>query len=181
MKTNNIRYVRHTKKVSLALYASFAAAFLLFAAASDSACAQEASSANLILEPSQERIPQSDRQPQIPPEYIIPPIGIPPSAPAERTDAPPPVSANLPSFKAPLVSSLERGKWYVQIGVYTRADHAEDAVNRVGTASPVVIHNAGTDINPMFRVLLGPFSQNESKTMLQRFRNKGYEAFLRKG
>jgi len=151
--------------------AAFAA--MLFTAAFNSAYAQDESSTNLKLLPSQERVPQADRQPRIPPEYIIPPIGSPTSPPAEKKDAPP--------FKPPLVSSLERGKWYVQIGAYAKAEHVEDAVNRAGTSSPVVIHNAGTDKNPLFRVLLGPFSQSEGKTMLQRFKNKGYDAFLRNG
>jgi hypothetical protein len=61
------------------------------------------------------------------------------------------------------------------------AAHAEDAVKRVETASPVVIHSVGTNKTPMFRVLLGPFSHNEGKTVLQRFKNKGYDAFIRKG
>ena len=174
--------------------AAFAVLFMLSAAAIDSAYAQEpqpspkgvepqvrgspleGSSANLRLIPSQERIPQPDEQPYINPEYIIPPIGSPPSSAAA-----PPVVRNSPPFKAPLVSSLEHGKWYVQIGVYTKADHVENAINRVGTASPMVIQNIGTDTTPMFRVLLGPFSQNEGKTMLQRFKNKGYDVFLRNG
>jgi len=164
-------------------------AFLLFTAAINSAYAQEpqpspkgegspleGSSTNLKLVPSQERIPQADDQPRIPAEYFVPPIGSPSSSPAAR-----PVVLNSPQFKAPLISSLERGKWYVQIGAYARAAHVEDAISRVGTASPVVIHSVGTDAAPMFRVLLGPFSQSESKTMLQRFKNKGYDAFLRNG
>jgi hypothetical protein len=57
----------------------------------------------------------------------------------------------------------------------------EDAINRAGTASPMVIHSVGTDSSPMFRVLLGPFSQSESKTIQKRFKNKGYDAFLRNG
>jgi cell division septation protein DedD len=154
--------------------AAFAVLLLLSAAAIDSAYAQEESSTNLRLIPSQERIPQPDEQPYINPEYIIPPIDSPPSSA-------PPVVRNSPPFKAPLVSSLERGKWYVQIGVYSEADHVENAINRVGTASPMVIQNIGTDTTPTFRVLLGPFSQNEGKTMLQRFRNKGYDVFLRSG
>jgi len=157
-------------------------AFFLFAAAVGSAYAQEGSSTNLRLVPSQERIPQADWR--INPEYIIPPIGSPPSSPAERREPAPeesPVVRNSPAFNAPLISELERGKWYVQIGAYARAAHAEDAVKRAGTADPVVIQNAGTDINPMFRVLLGPFSQSESKTVLRRFRDNGYEAFLRSG
>jgi len=156
--------------------AAFAVTLILFAAAIDSAYAQEGSSANLKLIPSQERIPQPDEQPRIAPEYIIPPIGSPPSS-----SAAPPVSRNSPSFKAPLVTSLEHGKWYVQIGVYTRTAHVEEAINRVGSTSPMVIHSVGTAANPMFRVLLGPFSQSEGRTMLQRFKNKGYDAFLRNG
>jgi cell division septation protein DedD len=159
------------------------AAFFLFSAAVDSAYTQEGSSANLRLVPSQERIPQADWR--INPEYIIPPIEN-PSSPAERREpspspAAPPVIQNPAPFKATLISELERGKWYVQIGVYAKAANAEDAIKRAGTADPVVIQNAGTELNPMFRVLLGPFSQSESKTVLQRFRDKGYDAFLRSG
>jgi len=160
----------------------FAAAFLLSAAAAGSVYAQEGSSSTLKLIPTQERIPQADWR--INPEYIIPPIGSTPSSHAERRDAAPaepPVILNTPQFKAPLVSELERGKWYVQIGVYAKAAHVEDAIKRADAAAPLVIQNVGTDINPMFRVLLGPFSQSESKTVLQRFRNKGYDAFLRNG
>jgi cell division septation protein DedD len=162
----------------------FAVAFMLFTAAAYQIYAQEASNTNLILVPSQERKPQVE-QPRIPPELIIPPIESPPPSSAERkgnvSPAVPHVSQNSPPFKAPLITSLERGKWYVQIGVYTMAGHVENAINRAGKTSPVVVQNVGTNTKPMFRVLLGPFSQNESKTMLQRFRNKGYEAFLRKG
>jgi cell division septation protein DedD len=165
--------------MKMIIFAIFAAAFTLFTVSVDTAWAQEGSSVNIILVPSQERIPQTE-QPGIDPEFIIPPIESPPPSPSARSaPAQPSVSQNSPPFKAPLISSLERGKWYVQIGLYSRADHVQDAINRVGKASPVVIQNVGTDTKPMFRVLLGPFSQSESKTMLQRFKNNGYEAFIR--
>jgi hypothetical protein len=141
---------------------------------------QEDSSSDIKLVPSQERIPRVDWR--INPEYVTPPAGNPQSPPVERSDvSPSPVVRNSAPFKAPLVSELQRGKWYVQIGVYTRADHVEDAINRIGTSDPVVIQIVGTDTDPMLRVLLGPFTRNESKTMLQRFRDKGYDAFLRSG
>jgi len=179
-----------------AFAAALAAMIMLFTAPVASVYAQEpqpspkgegspleVNSTNIKLIPSQERIPQPDQQPFIPPEYFVPPIGSPPSSVAERKDPPPAasVSRKPQQFKAPLVTGLERGKWYVQIGAYTRTDHVENAVNRVGTASPMVIHSVGTDKAPMFRVLLGPFSQSESKTMMQRFKDKGYDAFLRNG
>jgi len=154
-----------------------------FTTAIITAYAQEGSTTTLRLLPSQERIPQVDSQPRVPPEYVIPPAVSPPSYPVEEWEAPPPspVVQNSPQFKAPLVSGLERGKWYVQIGAYSRSEYVENAVNRVGTTSPVVIHSVGTETNPMFRVMLGPFSQAESKTMMQRFKDKGYDAFLRNG
>jgi cell division septation protein DedD len=169
---------------------TFAAVMLiLFTAPLNSVCAQEEASTNLKLIPSQERIPQPDYQPRLPPELFVPPIGSPPSSAAvssasEKKNPPqaaPSVPRNSRQFKAPLITSLERGKWYVQIGAYTKAVHVEEAINRAGTASPVVIHSVGTAATPMFRVLLGPFSQSESKTIQQRFKNKGYDAFLRNG
>jgi len=159
----------------------FITMFLLSTAVIDSTYAQEGTSSNLKLLPSQERIPRA-KQPGIPPEYIIPSIVSPPSSILEERDEPPlPVVTDTPPFNTPIVSSLERGKWYVQIGAYAMAEHVENAVNRVGTTGPVVVHSVGTDTNPMYRVLLGPFSQSESKAMMQRVRANGHDAFLRSG
>jgi len=152
------------------------AVFILFIAPVVFVYAQENPSTSLKLIPSQERVPQPDRSPLLPPEHFIPPIGSLPSS-----VAPSPAAGNSLLFKAPLVTSLERGKWYVQIGAYSRADHVEAAINRAGTGAPMVIHSVGAAANPMFRVLLGPFSQSESKTVQQRFKSKGYDAFLRNG
>jgi cell division septation protein DedD len=164
------------------LWGIFISMFLLSAAAIDSTYAQEGSSSNLKLLPSQERIPRANH-PGLPPEYIIPPIESPHYSPLEERDEPPPlpVVSDSPSFNALIVSSLERGKWYVQIGAYAMAEHVENAVNRAGTASPVIIHSVGTETNPMYRVLLGPFSQSESKDVMQRVRANGQDAFLRSG
>jgi len=155
------------------------AALALFTAPIDSAYAQEGSSANLRLVPTQERIPQADWR--INPEYIIPPIGSQPYFPAERRDpATAPSVRNSPTIKVHVISELEQGKWYVQIGAYTKPEHVDETILRVGTASPVVVL-ISAETNPMYRVLLGPFTQNESKSILQNFRDKGYEAFLRSG
>jgi len=159
----------------------FITMFLLSAASTDSTYAQEGASSNLKLLPSQERIPRAT-QPGIPPEYIIPTIVSPPSSTLEERDDPSPtVVSDAPSFNALIVSSLERGKWYVQIGAYARAEHVENAVTRAGTTDHVVVHSVGTETNPMYRVLLGPFSQSESKAMMQRVRANGHDAFLRSG
>jgi len=75
---------------------------------------------------------------------------------------------------------LERGKWYVQLGVYSRPDNVEDEIIRIGSAYPVAVQNIGTDTSPMFRVLLGPLNQGECGAILQRFKSIGYpDAFVR--
>jgi len=141
--------------------------FLVDSVFAEEEVTQDISSVSLTLLPAQERIPKAN-EPAITRELFAPPVGSSPSA-------------DYSPFSAPLISGLESGKWYVQIGAYKRAGHVEEAISRIGTSSPVVIHNAGTDTNPMFRVLLGPFSRNESKSILQHFKNNGYEAFERNG
>lgn len=158
------------------------AVFALFTAPIDSTYAQEGSSANLWLVPTQERIPQADWR--INPEYIIPPIGSRPSFPVESRNpaaTPSPTIRNSPTIKVHVISELEQGKWYVQIGAYKKPEHVDETILRIGTASPVVVLYINNETNPMYRVLLGPFTQNESKGILQHLKDNGYEAFLRSG
>ena len=128
-----------------------------------------------------EAVPAEERSPEVPNQYAAAPE---PKAgeavPAARISAaeyvPP---SGFSPFQVPLISRLERGKCYVQVGAYTRSDYVEDEVNRIGTAYPLAIQNIGTDTNPMFRVLLGPLNQGESEAMLQRFKSIGYkDAFV---
>jgi cell division septation protein DedD len=137
---------------------------------------------DLNLIPSEERIPKAEA-PAISPENLIPPIKHTPS-PLEQKQ-PAPVAAYRPPddfspFQVPLIRSMERGKWYVQIGAYSRAEHVEDEISRIGTAYPIVIQNVGSDIKPTFRILLGPLNQGESGAVLQRVKSIGYKgAFVR--
>ena len=84
-------------------------------------------------------------------------------------------------FRAPLISELERNKWYVQIAAYAQPNHVEDEINRIDASYPLTIQKIGTDTDPFFRVLLGPLNQGESAAMLQRIRSIGYtDAFVRR-
>ena len=162
-------------------------------------------SGTLVLIPADERLPPAHEQPatasrDTAPNGVTPRTAAPgevaPNGAAPRNtaskDAPPPITqttetpaayappSDFSPFQAPLISSLERGKWYVQLGVYTRPDNVEDEIIRIGSAYPVAIQNIGTDTSPMFRVLLGPLNQGESGAMLQRFKSIGYaDAFVR--
>jgi cell division septation protein DedD len=147
----------------------------------------------LTLVPSEERLPTATGY-VIAPENIIPSIGVPVAAQSEAAYAPPVVatlpeasyapsvgsSAEFSPFQAPLISRLERNKWYVQVALYGKAEYVEDEISRIGMGYPLAIQNVGTDTNPLFRVLLGPLNQGESGAMLQRFKSLGYtDAFVR--
>jgi hypothetical protein len=137
-------------------------------------------SGTLSMLPAEERPPAETTRYVITPEdsaaypslasYIQPAV--------EKPDAHP--TSEFSPFPVPLISSLEPGKWYVQVRVYTNPEYVEDEINRIGTAYPLAIQNVGTDTSPIFRVLLGPLNQGESGAMLQRFKSIGYtDAFVR--
>ena len=111
---------------------------------------------------SEERIPQVPVH-VIPEEYIIPPVQTAPS-----------------SLQVPIITTLAQGMWYVQIAAFSRMDHVERIINRMGTSYPIAIHSVGTSTNPLFRILLGPLNQSDSAAVLQRVKNMGYgDAFVR--
>ena len=162
------------------------------------------------LVPTEKRLPPAEDH-VIPQEYIIPPIErelfaepVPPIDPVRIVEPTqpmvrptpreipfiPPVYAPLqevvPSdfspFHAPLVSSLERDMWYVQLGAFAHHNSVEEEISRIAMAYPypLLIQNIGTDTNPMFRVLLGPLNQGESAAVLRRVRSVGNtQAFVR--
>jgi cell division septation protein DedD len=84
-------------------------------------------------------------------------------------------------FSAPLIASLEQGKYYVQLRAFNRAELVNDELSKIGKAYPVAIQNGGSGEKPMYRILLGPLSSGESGALLQRFKNSGYpDAFVRR-
>ena len=106
----------------------------------------------------------------IPPENIVEP----PSQPE--------VAAPVESiFSVPVISALEQGKYYVQLGAFNRAEVVEDELVRIGKSYPLTIQSGGTDEKPLYRILLGPLNLGESGAILQRFKSIGYrDAFLRR-
>jgi cell division septation protein DedD len=149
----------------------------------------------IVLVNAEDRIPAGE-QPVLPPEDMIAPLnGIMYYVPdeyayretamaetatiAQATGNPLPAGNRLSPFSAPIISSMERGMWYVQVGAFAHPDGAEYEIDRIGTAYPTVIQIIGTESAPVYRVLLGPLSQGESGAILQRFKSIGYsDAFI---
>jgi hypothetical protein len=100
------------------------------------------------------------------------------TAPVPRVNpVPPPAPAR---FSVPLISGLEWGKYYLQLGLYSRPEMVEAELSRIGQRYPLAVQNAGSPGSPLYRILLGPVSKGESGALLQRFKSLGYtDAFVR--
>ena len=95
--------------------------------------------------------------------------------PAVRQDDEPPL------FSAPLITSLEKGKYYLQIAAYSKAETVKSEISKIDNNLPVAIMNAGSAEKPVYRILIGPVNLGESGALLQRFRGTYKDAFVRQG
>ena len=87
------------------------------------------------------------------------------------------VTASLDGL--PLVSSLDRGAYYVQIATYKDAANAWKVVNDHSKKYPIAIERSGSD---SLKVCVGPVKKDECGAVLERFRGFGFkDAFVRKG
>ena len=84
-------------------------------------------------------------------------------------------------FSAPLVSNLEKGKYYLQIAAYSKAETVESELSKIGAGYPLTIMNAGDTEKPLYRVLIGPVNLGESGALLQRFKVSHKDVFVRLG
>jgi hypothetical protein len=162
------------------------------------------------LVPAEERPPEVPPAYEIPPELVIAPIpegavvAPGPEAgpvmneslfvdPLENVSAPstaaipeaPPVQTDPPLpgiFSVPLIRSLDRGKYYLQIGAFSRAESIESLIIKVGNGYPLAVQNGGSEGKPLYRLLIGPVNLGESGALLQRFKSIGYsDVFVRSG
>ena len=120
-------------------------------------------------------IPQPARPPQ-PPARII-------NAPQPAPQTPPQAAVPAASgsiFSVPIISQLEGGKQYVQIGAFTRPDTLETAVYRANRSYPLAVQTGGSNDTLVYRLLIGPLNAGESAAALQSVRSRGFpDAFIR--
>ncbi len=123
-------------------------------------------------------------EPEIAPAVEEPVAAIPPP-PAELAVATQPVVEAVPpgapqKLSLPVVSRLEKGKYYLQLGAYSKAAAVEALVKELGSTYPLTIQEAGSPEKPLYRILVGPVNLGESGALLQRFKLGGYrDVFIR--
>ncbi|MBQ0161986.1 MAG: SPOR domain-containing protein [Treponema sp.] len=83
-------------------------------------------------------------------------------------------------FEAPVEvtsGSFEKGKWYIQIGVYAKQENVNEIIRKYGKKYPIFIDQK----NSKNYVLIGPLTMDEYGAVLQRFKAFGYkDAFVKK-
>jgi hypothetical protein len=102
-----------------------------------------------------------------------------PSDGGESAEEPPGGARAGEDFSLP-ASPPEKGKYYLQLGSYTKAELAEAALSRIEEYYPLTVRIGGTLEKPVYRLLLGPVNLGEGGALLQRFKRGGYrDAFIR--
>jgi hypothetical protein len=136
-------------------------------------------------------IPEASRDSQpgqerfVDPAYILNPVEPPAAALDPGAIIPPiPPAGELRDagrqFSVPLVGSLEKGKYYLQLGAYNKVEAVESELSRIGQTYPLMVQAGGNQERPLYRILLGPVNLGESGALLQRFRGSGFkDAFIR--
>ncbi|MDR2785912.1 MAG: SPOR domain-containing protein [Treponema sp.] len=103
----------------------------------------------------------------------------------ESRTAPAPVPApeteRAAGFSVPVISRLEKGKYYLQLAAYTLPELVETELLKISTVYPLAVQEDGSAGKPLYRILIGPVNLGESGALLQRFKVSGYrDAFIRK-
>jgi hypothetical protein len=140
----------------------------------------------VALVPAGERPPTSADDAGLPADAEVAPLGeavvsARPTA-AKPESAAVPASREGPNFGAPVISDLETGKYYLQLGAFGKAEAVEAEIAKHGKAYPLAIQSSGSVEKPVYRVLVGPVNLGESGALLQRFKRSGYkDAFVKQG
>jgi hypothetical protein len=85
------------------------------------------------------------------------------------------------NFSVPVIASLEKGKYYIQVAALSKPETVESEINKIGRAWPMAVQNTGSSDKPVYRVLIGPVNLGESGALLQRFKTNYKDAFVRLG
>jgi cell division septation protein DedD len=89
-----------------------------------------------------------------------------------------PPTQPAPDFSPFMINAFEKGKYYVQIGAYSKAETVTGEISKIDKNLPVALMNAGSEEKPVYRILIGPVNQGESGAILQRFKADYYDAFV---
>lgn len=91
--------------------------------------------------------------------------------------------ASIPEriLHVPVVRSLERGTYYIQLGSFRSAASLEGAIAKLHPRYPAVVQVSENKGELLYRLFVGPLNQGESTALLQQMKRLGYkDAFVKK-
>jgi hypothetical protein len=127
-----------------------------------------------------ETVPVAQTESVIDPALIIPSLESVSPSPVQIED----YTGSRSAFSVPVIEDLERGRYYLQLRAFGKAELVEAELSRIGNDYPLVIQKnaGGVTESSVYRVLVGPVSLGESGALLHRFKSIGYtDAFIRQG
>jgi hypothetical protein len=77
-------------------------------------------------------------------------------------------------FPVPVISELEEGKYYLQLAASRSQDAVKTELAKIGEYWPLAVQVNEGERYP-YRILVGPVNQGESRALLLRFKNSGYQ------
>lgn len=138
----------------------------------------------LSLEPAAARPPPSSAASTsaAPPSTAVAPAEVataPVSTPAQEQAASP---AGMAVRQPSQIDTLEKGAYYVQIGVFARYQGLVDAASDLDLAWPLAAEKVAGPKGDQYRLMVGPVARDESGLYVLRLRSLGYrDAFVRRG
>jgi hypothetical protein len=85
------------------------------------------------------------------------------------------------NFSVPVISDLEKGKYYIQLAALSKVESVENEIKKIDSSLPMAVQGAGSSGKPIYRVLVGPVNLGESGALLRRFKAIYKDAFVRGG
>jgi hypothetical protein len=80
----------------------------------------------------------------------------------------------------PIVSDLDRGASWVQVAAFTNPQSVRRTIDTLGDGVPVAVLSQPSGSSALYRVYVGPLSEDEKGSMLYRVRSRGFrDAFVR--
>ena len=106
----------------------------------------------------------------------------PPEAPVAEAANRPAEEVVAPGSTYTMTTQLEKGAFYLQLGVYNEAFSAKDFAATLSGYYPVTVLVTAKPDKSRYKVMVGPLNQDEGGSLLFNFRARGYkDAFLRRG
>jgi hypothetical protein len=81
---------------------------------------------------------------------------------------------NSPAHRLQHITSLARGKYYVQVGMFLSTEDIDKEMERFTIKMPLVVQRE----DGVLKLLAGPMNEGESNALLERLRRAGYDSVL---